>query len=75
MMHLTYHDENRQGTDDRPAFEIEITPEMIEAGQRAIGESGILYDMETTREETIHALREIYLAMALIAPKPPSASH
>ena len=35
-MLLTYHDENRQGTADRPANEIEITPEMIEAGQDAV---------------------------------------
>jgi hypothetical protein len=36
-MLLTYHDENRQGTTDRPATpHVEITPEMIEAGEEAI---------------------------------------
>lgn len=35
-MLLTYHDENRQGTADRPATKIEITEEMIDAGVRAM---------------------------------------
>jgi len=41
-MHLTYHDETTKASGDRPSIpEIEITPEMIEAGVSVLlGELG-----------------------------------
>lgn len=55
---------------DGPALTNEdITPEMIEAGRKALGESGIVYDMEATRDEKEAAIRSIFVAMASSAPK------
>jgi hypothetical protein len=60
-MLLTYHDENRHGTTDRPATEIEITEEMIEAGvvARAMFSSG---------DEAAVVVHAIYSAMSAARP-------
>ena len=55
---MTYHAENNSGTGDRPALEIEITPEMIAAGVEAF----CLFQRGDPPEDVV---AEVYRRMAL----------
>lgn len=56
ISHLTYHEPNRHDSGDRSALEIEITPEMIEAGARELVFDGELMRRDVAADIIIAAL-------------------
>jgi len=64
---MTYCPEN--DTESATGRRFEITEEMIEAGDRALGESGVCYNDELTHRECVQAVRDIYLAMVALSPR------